>query len=83
MNTDTGFIKRFTDEELEQVLKGEQGSKYKEVDIENLPPIKQIQLREKGETKIGRNDPCPCGSGKKFKRCCWTGKTGMYSEMEG
>lgn len=22
------------------------------------------------KTKIGRNDPCPCGSGKKFKRCC-------------
>lgn len=21
-------------------------------------------------TKIGRNDPCPCGSGKKFKKCC-------------
>lgn len=21
-------------------------------------------------TKVGRNDPCPCGSGKKFKRCC-------------
>ena len=21
--------------------------------------------------KIGRNDPCPCGSGKKFKACCW------------
>jgi len=20
--------------------------------------------------KVGRNDPCPCGSGKKFKRCC-------------
>ncbi|WP_204478448.1 SEC-C metal-binding domain-containing protein, partial [Aeromonas veronii] len=20
--------------------------------------------------KIGRNDPCPCGSGKKFKQCC-------------
>lgn len=20
-------------------------------------------------TKIGRNEPCPCGSGKKFKRC--------------
>ena len=27
------------------------------------------------EKKIGRNDPCPCGSGKKFKRCCiGTGK---------
>ena len=22
--------------------------------------------------KIGRNDPCPCGSGKKFKQCCGT-----------
>ncbi|MBW2484820.1 MAG: SEC-C domain-containing protein, partial [Deltaproteobacteria bacterium] len=20
--------------------------------------------------KVGRNDPCPCGSGRKFKRCC-------------
>lgn len=20
--------------------------------------------------KIGRNDPCPCGSGRKFKKCC-------------
>jgi len=22
------------------------------------------------EPKIGRNDPCPCGSGKKYKKCC-------------
>ncbi|MEY5302092.1 SEC-C metal-binding domain-containing protein, partial [Salmonella enterica subsp. enterica serovar Corvallis] len=22
------------------------------------------------EVKVGRNDPCPCGSGKKFKQCC-------------
>lgn len=21
-------------------------------------------------TKIGRNDPCPCGSGRKYKKCC-------------
>ncbi|MEE2778301.1 MAG: SEC-C metal-binding domain-containing protein [Acidobacteriota bacterium] len=21
-------------------------------------------------TKVGRNDPCPCGSGKKYKACC-------------
>ncbi|MBC2717701.1 MAG: hypothetical protein HF978_20555 [Desulfobacteraceae bacterium] len=20
--------------------------------------------------KVGRNDPCPCGSGKKYKHCC-------------
>ena len=30
---------------------------------------KQSQ-RESTSKKIGRNDPCPCGSGKKFKRCC-------------
>lgn len=22
------------------------------------------------DVKIGRNDPCPCGSGKKYKKCC-------------
>lgn len=26
-----------------------------------------------GGPPIGRNDPCPCGSGKKFKRCCLAG----------
>jgi SEC-C motif-containing protein len=25
------------------------------------------------DTKIGRNDPCPCGSGKKYKKCCAKG----------
>ena len=24
----------------------------------------------RGKTKVGRNDPCPCGSGKKYKKCC-------------
>ncbi len=28
----------------------------------------QTQRRVK---KVGRNDPCPCGSGKKYKNCCW------------
>ena len=26
----------------------------------------------RGERKIGRNEPCPCGSGKKYKQCCLT-----------
>ena len=29
----------------------------------------QTPYRNKGE-KVGRNDPCPCGSGKKYKNCC-------------
>lgn len=29
------------------------------------------EYRERNDiTKVGRNDPCPCGSGKKFKKCC-------------
>ncbi|WP_440923071.1 preprotein translocase subunit SecA [Candidatus Pelagibacter sp.] len=35
--------------------------------------INQIQLKEKFKNlgkKTNRNDPCPCGSGKKFKKCC-------------
>ena len=26
------------------------------------------------QKKVGRNDPCPCGSGKKYKKCCGKGK---------
>ena len=26
--------------------------------------------------KVGRNAPCPCGSGQKFKKCCGTGRLG-------
>jgi len=26
----------------------------------------------RADKKVGRNDPCPCGSGKKFKKCCGT-----------
>ena len=28
--------------------------------------------------RVGRNDPCPCGSGRKFKQCC-AGKTERWS----
>ena len=31
------------------------------------PGIKSTDIKKK---KVGRNDPCPCGSGKKFKKCC-------------
>lgn len=32
--------------------------------------------------KIGRNDPCPCGSGKKYKRCCLGAKNPRPFDME-
>lgn len=43
----------------------------------NQPFLQDFYITEKKEyrerndiTKVGRNDPCPCGSGKKFKKCC-------------
>ncbi|MGE3610079.1 MAG: YchJ family protein [Bacteriovoracaceae bacterium] len=38
--------------------------KFKEGHILGAQPVKRL------EPKIGRNDPCSCGSGKKFKKCC-------------
>ena len=32
-------------------------------------PRSTVQTQYRDEPKIGRNDPCPCGSGKKYKQC--------------
>lgn len=45
------------DEILSEERRGEIAKEYKE------------SLQAKSE-HIGRNDPCPCGSGKKYKKCC-------------
>ncbi len=35
-------------------------------------PTQESEAQGKiGKKKPGRNDPCPCGSGKKYKKCCW------------
>ncbi|WP_141603861.1 SEC-C metal-binding domain-containing protein [Terrilactibacillus laevilacticus] len=60
-NTREWYLKGYTSEELFAQEK------------KALPPL----TNKKGEVislqthqKVGRNDPCPCGSGKKFKKCC-------------
>jgi uncharacterized protein YecA (UPF0149 family) len=32
--------------------------------------MKLRPARPRATAKIGRNDPCPCGSGRKYKKCC-------------
>lgn len=42
-------------------------------ELEDFMLQQEIKKREpyvKTEPEIGRNDPCPCGSGKKYKKCC-------------
>ncbi|MDH4220633.1 MAG: SEC-C metal-binding domain-containing protein, partial [Candidatus Aminicenantes bacterium] len=36
--------------------------------VEAMKP--ELYQKKKNQPKIGRNDPCPCGSGKKYKKCC-------------
>jgi tetratricopeptide (TPR) repeat protein len=38
--------------------------------FEEHPESAPEQPVRRAEPKIGRNDPCPCGSGKKYKKCC-------------
>ncbi len=40
----------------------------KETEREKAPAAKVEPYH--AQTKVGRNDPCPCGSKKKYKKCC-------------
>ena len=42
----------------------------KKIREQEFGPVKQV-VKEK---EPGRNDPCPCGSGKKYKKCCGANK---------
>jgi hypothetical protein len=53
-------------EEVEQELGLRKKRTTKTPDLYQLENI----LKKKQGKKIGRNEPCPCGSGKKYKKCC-------------
>ncbi len=47
----------------------------KDARMRNVQEMQQFTSRNKearraGSNKVGRNEPCPCGSGKKYKKCC-------------
>ena len=44
---------------------------------ETSPAESQKRAKTADGKKIGRNDPCPCGSGKKYKNCCGRNKWKM------
>lgn len=41
-----------------------------EMEAESRANLRFSHQEEKIEAKVSRNDPCPCGSGKKYKQCC-------------
>lgn len=49
------------------------------IEAEDKPYVRPMMYhptpKQRATGRVGRNDPCPCGSGKKFKRCCLFGAT--------
>lgn len=37
---------------------------------DEAPLPKPVEPIHRADKELGRNDPCPCGSGKKYKACC-------------
>ena len=54
--------------EVSQFVKEDGEWKFADGELVGEKPI------QREEPKVGRNDPCPCGSGKKYKKCCGRGK---------
>lgn len=44
----------------------------KNANLFNNGDVPKIETYRREKPKVGRNDPCPCGSGKKYKKCCGT-----------
>lgn len=69
------FFKKFTHLAIQQgqtVQEEESEENFRERMLRSA----QVKLRNPEVNKFyqircGRNEPCPCGSGKKFKKCCW------------
>lgn len=53
---------------LAAALKKQQAANYRET-VASAAPMPTSAPSQK-TPKVGRNDPCPCGSGKKYKKCC-------------
>jgi preprotein translocase subunit SecA len=77
------LVDRISAESIEKLFMVQLARQPSPVQQEPVPSQKIVLSRgsdqpEKGTTvkregkKVGRNDPCPCGSGKKYKKCCGT-----------
>jgi preprotein translocase subunit SecA len=58
--------------EIQPQVSEEQETQLTKAAKEATPQIKETRTREQKRVKkekVGRNDPCPCGSGKKYKKC--------------
>lgn len=72
-----GLLQQYKPQYLEKKIFSPTSVLYKSKAFANTLGIIEEEEEEKSElpanidfSNVGRNDPCPCGSGKKFKKCC-------------
>ena len=66
-------------DQLEEVIEdcitrinlGLKGARMGMLEGRSVLPEDDVPPYSLSRKKVGRNDPCPCGSGKKYKKCCW------------
>jgi preprotein translocase subunit SecA len=56
-------------DELEEAFMRRKRRELEQARMAGGGEAQQVQQVVRGQEKVGRNDPCPCGSGKKFKKC--------------
>jgi preprotein translocase subunit SecA len=56
-------------DELEEAFMRRKRRELEQARMAGGGETQQVQQVVRGQEKVGRNDPCPCGSGKKFKKC--------------
>ncbi len=69
------FSREFFDKcELQEKKNRERRKKYEASRLNRIAPNEPSETYYRPTPKIGRNEPCPCGSGKKYKKCCGSNK---------
>jgi len=59
-------------DEIEEAFQRKKRRELEQARMAGSGDMQPVQQVVRGSAKIGRNDPCPCGSGKKYKKCCGT-----------
>jgi preprotein translocase subunit SecA len=57
-------------DDLEEAFQRKKRRELDQARMAGSGEFQQIQQVVRGQAKVGRNDPCPCGSGRKYKKCC-------------
>ena len=73
MQLDTGRIAMLSGELALASLLAERkySSRHRSRDARTVPMVLEPTQKQLARMRVGRNDPCPCGSGVKFKKCCY------------